>query len=69
MPEHFHLLLTPAPDVSWEKLAQFIKGGFCFSVKHELGLAIEVWQPGPQVIAFAMPLTTPGMLSTFGKTP
>ena len=47
MPEHFHLLLTPAPDVSLEKAAQFIKGGFSFRVKHELGLAIEVWQPGP----------------------
>ena len=48
MPEHFHLLLTPAPDVSLEKVAQLIKGGFSFRVKHELGLAIEVWQPGPQ---------------------
>jgi len=46
MPEHFHLLLTPAPDVSLEKAVQLIKGGFSFRVKHELGSALEVWQPG-----------------------
>ena len=28
MPEHFQLLLTPAPDISLEKAVQFIKGGF-----------------------------------------
>ena len=28
MPEHFHALITPAPDVSLEKAMQFIKGGF-----------------------------------------
>jgi putative transposase len=28
MPEHFHVLLTPAPMVSLEKAVQFIKGGF-----------------------------------------
>jgi len=47
MPEHLHLLLTPAPDVSFEKAVQLIRGGFSFRVKHEMGLALEVWQPGP----------------------
>jgi putative transposase len=28
MPDHIHLLLTPAPDISIEKAIQFIKGGF-----------------------------------------
>ena len=50
MPEHFHLLLTPAPDVSLEKAVQWIKGGFSFRVKHELGSALEVWQPGAPII-------------------
>ncbi len=27
MRDHFHALLTPAPDVSLEKAMQFIKGG------------------------------------------
>jgi putative transposase len=47
MPEHFHLLLTPMPDVPLEKALPFIKGGFSFRVKHELGSSLEVWQPGP----------------------
>ena len=44
MPDHLHLLLTPAPDVSLEKAVQFIKGGFSFRVKNELGYRWEVWQ-------------------------
>ena len=44
MPDHVHLLLTPAPDVSLEKTVQFIKGGFSFRVKKELGFRDEVWQ-------------------------
>ena len=39
MPDHFHALLTPAPDVSLEKAMQFIKGGFSFSLKSKL----DVW--------------------------
>jgi len=30
MPEHVHLLLTPAPEVALEKVAQLIKGVFSF---------------------------------------
>src|ERR1035437_5895167 len=33
MPNHFHALITPAPDVSLEKAMQFIKGGFSFRLK------------------------------------
>jgi REP-associated tyrosine transposase len=47
MPEHFHLLLTPAPDVPLEKATQLIKGGFSFRVKQEMGSNLEIWQPGP----------------------
>ncbi len=39
MPEHFHALITPAPEVSLEKAVQFIKGGFSFRLKSKL----EVW--------------------------
>ena len=46
MPDHFHLLITPAPDVSLEKAVQLIKGGFSFRVKRELGSNAEVWQVG-----------------------
>jgi putative transposase len=47
MPEHFHLLLTPMPAVSLEKALQLIKGGFSFRAKQEMGLNLEIWQPGP----------------------
>jgi putative transposase len=30
MPDHFHIIITPAPEVSLEKAVQFIKGGFSF---------------------------------------
>jgi putative transposase len=39
MPDHMHLLLTPAADVSLEKAMQFIKGGFSFHLKSKF----EVW--------------------------
>ena len=39
MPDHFHILITPAPDVSLEKAMQFIKGGFSFRLKSKL----DVW--------------------------
>jgi putative transposase len=46
MPEHIHLLITPT--TSLEKAAQFIKGGFSYRAKKELGSNMEVWQTGFQ---------------------
>jgi putative transposase len=40
MPDHIHLLLTPAPAVSIEKALQFIKGGFSFRLKSRM----PVWE-------------------------
>lgn len=44
MPEHFHVLITPT--VSLERAVQFIKGGYSFRAKKELGSSMEIWQPG-----------------------
>jgi putative transposase len=44
MPEHFHLLITPA--VPLERAMQLIKGGYSYRVKTELGSNVEVWQRG-----------------------
>lgn len=44
MPNHFHALLTPLSPVTLEKAVQFIKGGFSFRSKKELGFAGEIWQ-------------------------
>jgi putative transposase len=46
MSEHIHLLITPAAQHSLEKCTQFIKGGFSFRAKKELGFNHEVWMPG-----------------------
>ncbi len=46
MPEHVHLLFTPAHNVTLEHAVQLIKGGY----SHEFGITFgkhkEVWQRG-----------------------
>ena len=44
MPEHIHLLITPLATL--EKAAQFIKGGFSYRARKELGSNLEIWQTG-----------------------
>ena len=44
MPDHFHVLITP--EAALECAIQFIKGGFSFRAKKELGSSMEVWQRG-----------------------
>ena len=46
MPDHFHALLTPAPDIPLEKAVQLINGGFSFRVKKELRSSTEIWGTG-----------------------
>ena len=45
MPEHVHLLLTPAEDVTLERVIQLVKGGYsrAFGLEFRSG---EVWQRG-----------------------
>jgi putative transposase len=44
MPEHLHVLLTPAENQTIERCAQCIKGGFSHEVRALFGG--EVWQVG-----------------------
>ena len=44
MPDHVHVLLTPAPDQAIERCAQLIKGGFSFAVRKDY--SGEIWQEG-----------------------
>jgi putative transposase len=44
MPEHVHVLLTPAPNQTIERCAQCIKGGFSHEARIQFGG--EIWQPG-----------------------
>jgi putative transposase len=46
MRNHFHAILTPAPEIPLEKAMQFIKGGFSFCAKKEMNCNFEIWQKG-----------------------
>ena len=46
MPDHFHALLTPSPDVTLERAMQHIKGGSAYRMGKSLGLRFPVWQRG-----------------------
>jgi putative transposase len=44
MPDHVHVLITPAVDVSTAKAAQLIKGGYSFAVRDQS--RGEIWHSG-----------------------
>lgn len=46
MPEHFHVLITPAGDVALERAVQFIKGGSAHKMRETRNLTFPVWQRG-----------------------
>jgi putative transposase len=46
MPDHLHVLLTVTGESTIERAMQFIKGGFSYRMKKELGYLGEVWQRG-----------------------
>src|SRR3954468_2742324 len=46
MKDHLHLLITIDEALSIEKAMQFIKGGYSFRMRKELGRLFEVWQRG-----------------------
>ncbi len=46
MPDHFHVLLTPAADKTLERAVQYIKGGSARKISEELNFRFPVWQRG-----------------------
>ncbi len=42
MPDHIHLVLTPAAEISLERAVQFIKGGYSYRLRKVE--KIQVWQ-------------------------
>lgn len=42
MPDHLHLLLTPADEISLERAVQFLKGGYSYQLRKVE--KIQVWQ-------------------------
>ena len=46
MPDHIHLLITPADDVTIERAVQLIKGAYSHALGTLIGRNSEVWQRG-----------------------
>jgi putative transposase len=46
MPDHFHLLLTPAVDKTVERVMQYVKGGSAHAIRQRLSFSFPVWQRG-----------------------
>jgi putative transposase len=46
MPNHLHLLLTPAHMTSLEKAMQLIKGGSSHQIHLQRNQKMQIWQPG-----------------------
>jgi putative transposase len=44
MPDHIHVLLTPIAPITLEKTVQFVKGGFSYRARKDLGFGGEIWQ-------------------------
>jgi putative transposase len=47
MPNHFHLLITPAETL--ERAMQLVKGGFSFRAKKELRVGGEICKPASMI--------------------
>lgn len=46
MPEHIHVLLTPANDMPVERVVMYIKGGSARNIGEKLNFKFPVWQRG-----------------------
>jgi putative transposase len=44
MPNHFHLLITPDPDMTLERCLQLIKGNVSYRARKEFGILGNIWQ-------------------------
>jgi putative transposase len=45
MPDHIHLSISPI-DIPLARAMQFIKGGYSYRAKKELGLNMKIWERG-----------------------
>ncbi len=46
MPNHFHIIITPAPETTLERAMQLIKGNCSVRMRKEFGKEWALWQPG-----------------------
>jgi hypothetical protein len=64
MPNDLHLIFTPA-DVTLERAMQFVKGGFSYRAKKQLGMQAEIWERGMWITVFVMQTITQSMPHIF----
>ena len=65
MPEHVHVLVTPADTI--ERTAQLIKGGYSFAVRKQFRGA--VWQPGYHAHRITSPEDYQNQLAYIARNP
>ena len=46
MPDHFHVLMTPASDKTLERCVQMIKGGSAHAIRNAWAMMFPIWQRG-----------------------
>jgi len=66
MPNHFHLLITPT--LTLERALQFIKGGFSYRAKKELGFGGVIWRRASTTGECGMWRSTLLIATTFART-
>ena len=64
MPDHFHVLITPAENLSLERVVQFIKGGFSF-----LHASYPYGKRASRIIGSAMKKMSCNIVAISGWTP
>ena len=69
MPEHVHLLLTPAHDITLERVMQLIEGVTRTASAQSLGARRKFGRGDLPIIAFGMPMTLRCIAITFIRTP
>jgi len=68
MPDHFHLLIAPGPQVTLERAMQFIKGGYSYRVKKGWAWPVKDGRPASTITACETQRSIRGSALTFIRT-
>ncbi len=67
MPEHIHLLLTPALEVTLERAIQLIRGGYSHALGAVIGRKSEICSEDSPITGFAINRTSCIIETTFTR--
>jgi len=68
MPEHVHLMLTPAVDITLERAMQFIKGGYSHAAASNSSVKARFGKEVSRITAFAIPKILKDTATIFIRT-